>query len=56
MHPRVPWYQLPKLFRENRERYLSRNDGYYFRSYAQIFRRYLFKAKDPVPHPLWPQG
>jgi len=56
MHPRVPWYQLPKLFRENRERYLSRNDGYYFRSYAQIFRRYLFKAKDPVPHPLWPKG
>ena len=56
MHPRVPWYQLPKLFRENRERYLSRNDGYYFRSYAQIFRRYLFKAKDPVPHPLWPHG
>jgi fatty acid desaturase len=56
MHPRVPWYQLPKLFRENRARYLSRNDGYYFRSYAEIFRRYLFKAKDPVPHPLWPRG
>lgn len=55
MHPRVPWYQLPKLFAENRQRYLSRNDGYYFRNYAQVFRQFLFKAKDLVPHPLWPQ-
>ena len=55
MHPRVAWYNLPKLFREHRERYLSRNDSYYFRSYAEIFGRYFFKAKDPVPHPLWPR-
>lgn len=55
MHPKVPWYRLPILFRENRERYLGRNDGYYFRSYAQIFRQFFLKAKDPVPHPLWPK-
>jgi fatty acid desaturase len=55
MHPRVPWYKLPRLFRENRARYLARNDSYYFRSYAQVFRQYLWRAKDPVPHPLWPQ-
>lgn len=54
MHPRVPWYQLPKLFAANRDRYLGRNDGYYYRNYAEIFRKYLFKAKDPVPHPRWP--
>ena len=54
MHAMVPWYRLPKLYRKNKARYLSRNDGYCYRSYLEVFRRYLFKAKDPVPHPLWP--
>ena len=29
--------------------------GYRYDSYAQIFRRHLLRAKDPVPHPLYPQ-
>ena len=53
MHPRLPWYRLPGLYFANRARYLARNDGYMFPSYGAIFRRYLFRAKDPVPHPLW---
>ena len=53
MHPRVPWYRLPALYAENKARYLSRNDGYVYRSYRDIFRRYFLSAKDPVPHPLW---
>jgi fatty acid desaturase len=53
MHPKLPWYRLPALYFPNRARYLARNDGYLFASYAEVFRRYLFKAKDPVPHPLW---
>ncbi|WP_050931419.1 fatty acid desaturase [Aestuariivita boseongensis] len=53
MHPRVPWYRLPQLYRDNQARYLERNDGYRFRSYAEIFRKHLLRAKDPVPHPLW---
>ncbi|WP_375690185.1 fatty acid desaturase [Pseudooceanicola sp. LIPI14-2-Ac024] len=53
MHPRTPWYRLPELYRANKERYLGRNDGYRYATYGEIFRRYLFKAKDPVPHPLW---
>lgn len=53
MHPKLPWYRLPALYFANRDRYLARNDGYMFPSYGAIFRRYLFKAKDPVPHPLW---
>lgn len=52
--PSVAWYDLPKLYAEKREQYLQRNEGYVFASYAQVFRRYLFAAKDPVPHPLWP--
>jgi fatty acid desaturase len=56
MHPKLPWYRLPALYFSNRDKYLARNDGYMFPSYAAIFRRYLFKAKDPVPHPLWPDA
>ncbi|MBR9842766.1 MAG: fatty acid desaturase [Rhodobacteraceae bacterium] len=55
MHPKVPWYRLPKLFETHRERYLARNEAYYYRSYREIFARYFLRAKDPVPHPLWPQ-
>jgi len=55
MHPRLPWYRLPGLYFANREKYLSRNDGYRFRNYAEVFRAFFWRAKDPVPHPLWPQ-
>lgn len=53
MHPKVPWYRLPGLYAANKSRYLSRNDGYRYRSYAEIFRKFLLRRKDPVPHPLW---
>lgn len=53
MHPKMPWYRLPELFRSNRERYLSRNDGYYFASYSEVFRKFFWRRKDPVAHPLW---
>ena len=55
MHPRVPWFRLPHLFRARRARYLSQNEGYYYPSYFSIFRQYFWRAKDPVPHPLWPK-
>ncbi|NSX53919.1 fatty acid desaturase [Sulfitobacter sp. 1151] len=53
MHPKLPWYRLPAVYRANVDRYLKRNEGYYFASYAQVFRDYFWKAKDPVPHPIW---
>lgn len=54
MHPAVPWYDLPRLYAARKAHYLRRNDGYVYASYAEIFRRYFLKAKDPVPHPVWP--
>ena len=54
MHPKVAWYQLPGLYAARRAHYQRRNQAYVYRSYAQIFRAHLFKAKDPVPHPIWP--
>ena len=56
MNPTVPWYKLPALYRAGKERYLRCNDAYVYRSYGEIFRRYFLRAKDPVPHPLWPRG
>ena len=55
-HPTVPWYRLPRLFRENRARYLTQNDGYFYRSYAEVFAKHFFTPKDSVPHPLWRRG
>ncbi|MFD3189392.1 fatty acid desaturase [Sedimentitalea sp. HM32M-2] len=56
MHPTAPWYRLPALYRARKAQYLARNLGYAYRSYGQIFRRHFWRAKDPVPHPLWPEG
>lgn len=53
MHPGVPWYRLPAVYRKNRAHYLRQNDGYLYRSYAQVFASYLWHRKDPVAHPLW---
>ncbi|WP_415919981.1 fatty acid desaturase [Tateyamaria sp. SN6-1] len=53
MHPRVPWYQLPALYRAHKARYLGCNEGYRYGSYAEVFARYAVRAKDPVAHPLW---
>ncbi len=55
MHPKLPWYRLPQVYFKDPRKYLRRNDGYRYASYAQIFRRHLLRAKDPVPHPLYPQ-
>ncbi|MGP6087106.1 fatty acid desaturase [Antarctobacter jejuensis] len=54
MHAMVPWYRLPRVYRQDRDRYLSRNGGYRYGSYGEVFRRYFLRAKDPVPHPLYP--
>ncbi len=53
MHPKVAWYKLPALYRARRDHYLRRNGGYLYPSYAAILRQYLWRAKDPVAHPLW---
>jgi fatty acid desaturase len=53
MHPDVPWYRLWPLYYSQRERYVTRNGGYVFTCYGEVLRRYLWRSKDPVAHPLW---
>ena len=48
--PALAWYKLPALFRAERERMIAQNNGYVM-SYAEIFRRYFFRAKEPIPYP-----
>ena len=51
-HPRVPWYKLPALYRSRRGEFLAANESYSFSGYGEMIRRYLFRAKTPVPHPI----
>ncbi|MEP2717676.1 fatty acid desaturase [Pseudophaeobacter sp.] len=53
LHPGVPWYALPRLYRENRDSFLGANQGYHYPNYKEVMARYLLRSKDPVPHPLW---
>lgn len=54
-HPGLPWHQLPAAYRARRDYYRKLNGGYVYGSYGEVFRAYLFHAKDPVSHPLWPK-
>ncbi|MEM9318406.1 MAG: fatty acid desaturase [Pseudomonadota bacterium] len=56
MHPRLPWYRLPHVYFSNRQKYLTRNFGYRYRSYGEVIARYFLRMKDPVPHPNYPQA
>lgn len=54
-NPDLAWYVLQRRYRDNRDEYLRWNDGYVFANYGEIFRKFLFRPKDPVAHPLWRQ-
>ncbi len=55
-NPRVPWYDLPALYRANRAAFLAANESYSFKGYGEMIRRYLFRTKSPVPHPYLRRG
>lgn len=51
--PTLPWYRLPAAFRARRDEWVAMNNGYVYRSYADIARQWLLKRKEPVVHPAW---
>ena len=55
-HPRVPWYDLPALYRARRAEFLADNGSYSFSGYGEMLRRYLLRTKSPVPHPFLRRG
>ncbi|MEM9715189.1 MAG: fatty acid desaturase [Pseudomonadota bacterium] len=52
-HPQVPWYALPQLFQDQKDKFLVANGGYRYGSYWDVFKGFFFRAKEPVPHPIW---
>lgn len=52
--PRVPWYRLPRWYRENRARLVEENGGLVYDGYGDVARRYLLRPHDVVVHPLAP--
>lgn len=50
-NPRVPWYELPALYRARKAEFVTANGSYSFSGYSEMFRRYLLHRKTPVPHP-----
>jgi len=51
VHPSLPWYHLPAVYRQNREAYLCLNGGLVYRSYGDIFARYFLRPHDRLIHP-----
>ena len=49
--PALAWYRLPARYRENAARFREMNRGYSVTSYGELFRRYAFRRKEPVPFP-----
>lgn len=53
--PSVPWYALPRLYRERRAHWHALNRGYVYRDYAALWRAWGLRQKEPVVHPAWRQ-
>lgn len=50
--PEVPWYDLPRRFRRDRDKLVAANGHFVFRGYLEIVLRYGFVAKDEPIHPV----
>jgi fatty acid desaturase len=48
--PALAWYKLPAYYRAERDALIQQNNGYRM-SYAEMFRRYFFTAKEPIAYP-----
>jgi fatty acid desaturase len=51
--PTLPWYRIPGVFRRQRAQLLHDNGGFYYRGYADIARRFLFRPVFEPAHPKW---
>ncbi len=50
--PATVWHRRPARYRARRDEILGANGGYLFRGYGELLARYLFRAKEPVVHPI----
>lgn len=52
LKPGIPWYRLPGYYREKRAELLQSNNHYVYSSYGEVFKKYFFRPKEPVFHPI----
>lgn len=50
--PTMPWFEIRRVYCENRERYLQHNGNFVYRGYWEIARRWLLKPVFVPVHPL----
>lgn len=51
LRPTIAWYDLPALYRAHRETLVARNGGLVYRSYGELFGRFLIRPHDKLLHP-----
>ena len=51
LRPTIPWYELPRFYRENRAKLLKHNNNFVYSGYWVIARDYLFKPVFVPVHP-----
>jgi fatty acid desaturase len=49
--PGLPWYQIPRRFREQRAALLADNGDFHFTGYRAVLRRHALSIKDAPVHP-----
>ena len=49
----IPWYQLPRFYRLNREALIELNGGLVYSGYLDVARRYLLRPHDGAIHPYF---
>jgi fatty acid desaturase len=42
-HPRLPWYAIPRYYRQNRDAIVRRNNGLVYHGYRDVLSRYLLR-------------
>lgn len=53
LYPTLPWYQIPRYYRQHHDAVLRCNGGFYYRGYGEIARHFWRQPVfDPV-HPRW---
>jgi fatty acid desaturase len=51
LFPTLPWWKLPRVWRQHRERIQAHNGGFVFRGYGEIARRWLITPNFIPIHP-----
>jgi fatty acid desaturase len=52
LKPAMPWYDIPRFYRENRTELLRSNGEFVYRGYGQLAKRYFFVPVFSPVHPI----